>query len=363
MAEFSNYLSDQHSDIDRDAEMRTNTKLYELMKLPSARYILFKKLQPLVNRAITPSWTVQNEEISQKNEQKLAEFSIFNYSAVQPIVDEIFQVNNSEKFWPRGVLYIGKNGIGKHNLPVSQKEWSGEGNINHLYTMDISYAKKSTSDEFEAGNDFVGEFIPSRSALVTLTNKHLSLFAHAHSMLCWHERYKFCSTCGNRMRLEESGYKGTCLSEECSSNKGVHNTCYPRTDPVVIMCVQSTDKRRCLLGRKKGWNMFSCLAGFVEPGEAAEDAVRRETVEESGVKVHQVIYHSSQPWPFPSSLMLGFQATALNEDVKVNKEELEEAKWFDREEVALAVQGNSSLLQIPPKQTIAHQLIKAWATQ
>jgi len=128
------------------------------------------------------------------------------------------------------------------------------------------------------------------------------------------------------------------------------------------MIVISQNGRKCLLGRKRGWpkRMFSCLAGFMEPGESVEDAVKRETLEESGVTVSNVCYHSSQPWPFPGSLMIGCQATAQTEDIVVNEEEMDDVRWFDHVTVTRALKGMSEELILGPKQTIAHQLIKHW---
>jgi NAD+ diphosphatase len=135
---------------------------------------------------------------------------------------------------------------------------------------------------------------------------------------------------------------------------------------VVIAAVLSRDRHRCLLGRNKQFppGFYSCLAGFIEPGETMEEAVRREVSEESSIRVGGVIYHSSQPWPFPSQLMLGCWAEALNEDIKIDPEELEDAKWFTKEEVAKALANSVDLagpgLKVPPKYAIAHHLLKSW---
>ncbi|KAK3758634.1 hypothetical protein RRG08_019544 [Elysia crispata] len=208
-----------------------------------------------------------------------------------------------------------------------------------------------------------GLFVTPFPATMQMEETHAGIFAEAHSILCWLERYRFCPTCGSRQKTVEGGYKQICINIDCSSHKGVHNTCYPRVDPSLIMLVISPDKKMCLLGRQKRFppKMFSCLAGFMEPGECIEDTCRREVEEESGVKVGKVDYHSSQPWPFPATLMLGCVAYARTETIKVDKEELEEARWFPRADVAQMMAGkHPDGLFVPPKQAIAHQLIKSW---
>ncbi|KAM7391045.1 hypothetical protein PAMP_021762 [Pampus punctatissimus] len=203
---------------------------------------------------------------------------------------------------------------------------------------------------------------PNRD-LLTLSEEEAGVVAQARSVLAWHSRYSFCPTCGGRTEPEEGGYKRSCLNADCRSLKGVHNTCYPRVDPVVIMLVIHPDGNQCLLGRKKIFpaGMFSCLAGFIEPGETVEAAVRREVQEESGVKVGPVQYVSCQPWPMPSNLMIGCLAVAVSTDIKVDENEIEEARWFPRQQVMDSLlRGSSPAFSVPPRQTIAHQLIRHW---
>uniref|UniRef100_A0A8C7XZ33 NAD(+) diphosphatase n=1 Tax=Oryzias sinensis TaxID=183150 RepID=A0A8C7XZ33_9TELE len=203
---------------------------------------------------------------------------------------------------------------------------------------------------------------PNRD-LLRLDEEEAGVVAQARSVLAWHSRYSFCPTCGSPTSLQEGGHKRSCLNPECRSLKGVHNTCYPRVDPVVIMLVIHPDGNQCLLGRKSIFpaRMFSCLAGFVEPGETIEEAVRREVEEESGVKVGPVQYVSCQPWPMPSSLMIGCHAIATSTDIKVDEDEIEDARWFPRQQVVDSMfRGAHQTLVIPPRQTIAHQLIRHW---
>uniref|UniRef100_A0A452IT77 NAD-capped RNA hydrolase NUDT12 n=1 Tax=Gopherus agassizii TaxID=38772 RepID=A0A452IT77_9SAUR len=204
---------------------------------------------------------------------------------------------------------------------------------------------------------------PPMPALLQLPEKEAGVVAQARSVLAWHNRYQFCPTCGSATKIEEGGYKTTCLKEDCLSLQGVHNTSYPRVDPVVIMQVLHPDGNQCLLGRQKRFppGMFTCLAGFVEPGETIEDAVRREVEEESGVKIGHVQYVSCQPWPMPSSLMIGCLAVAVSTEIRVDKNEIEDARWFTREQVVdVLIKGNQRSFFVPPSRAIAHQLIKHW---
>ncbi|XP_048064925.1 peroxisomal NADH pyrophosphatase NUDT12 [Megalobrama amblycephala] len=207
-------------------------------------------------------------------------------------------------------------------------------------------------------------FLPgAMPGLLRLSDDDAGVVAQARSVLAWHSRYRFCPTCGSSTKVEDGGYKRTCLRAGCRSLQGVHNTCYPRVDPVVIMLVLHPDGNQCLLGRKKIFppGMFSCLAGFVEPGEALEAAVRREVLEESGVQVGPVQYVSSQAWPMPSCLMIGCHCVALTTDIKVDESEIEEARWFTRQQVIDAlVKDKRAVFSMPPRQAIAHHLLKHW---
>jgi len=181
----------------------------------------------------------------------------------------------------------------------------------------------------------------------------LSAIAMAKSMVTWHQRHGFCANCGTRTAMKEGGWK-----RDCPSCKAEH---FPRTDPVVIMLVHSGDK--CLMGRQKQFmpGMWSCLAGFVEAAETIEDAVKREIFEESGIRCTDVTYYMTQPWPYPSSLMIGCSARATNEDIVVDHAELEDARWFSRAETALmhSREHPDGLFAANPF-AIAHHLIGKW---
>jgi len=182
---------------------------------------------------------------------------------------------------------------------------------------------------------------------------HLPPLAEAKALLHWHAKHRFCSNCGAATQVLQSGWK-----RDCAACKVEH---FPRTDPVVIML--AVDGDRCVLGRSGRFvsTMWSCLAGFVEPGEAIEDAVRREIREEVGISCGRVDYFASQPWPFPSSLMIGCHAQALSHDIVVDREELEGARWFDREEIAaMLLRRHPDGLTTPPPVAIAHHIIRSW---
>jgi NAD+ diphosphatase len=182
---------------------------------------------------------------------------------------------------------------------------------------------------------------------------HLPLIAEAKAVLHWHLRHRFCSNCGAPTQVTQAGWK-----RDCASCKAEH---FPRTDPVAIMLAVSGEQ--CLLGRSPRFlpTMWSCLAGFIEPGEAIEDAVRRETREEAGITCGRVVYFHSQPWPFPSSLMIGCHAEALTSDIVVDRAELEDARWFSKAEVeSMLLRRHPQGLTTPPPVAIAHHLIRAW---
>src|ERR1700710_2203861 len=183
--------------------------------------------------------------------------------------------------------------------------------------------------------------------------EQLSAIAMAKSMVSWHQRHGFCANCGTRSAMKEGGWK-----RDCPTCKAEH---FPRTDPVVIMLVTSGEK--VLLGRQKQFlpGMYSCLAGFVEVAETIEDAVRREIFEEAGIPCNDVKYYMTQPWPYPSSLMIGCVARATNEDIIVDHAELEDARWFDREEATLMLRRqHPDGLAGPHPFAISHHLLGQW---
>ena len=179
-----------------------------------------------------------------------------------------------------------------------------------------------------------------------------ALLALARAMLFWHSRHRFCGVCGNPTLSEEAGHMRRCTNPDCAA---MH---FPRTDPAVIMLV--TDGERALLGRNKNFppGMYSTLAGFVEPGESLEDAVAREVLEETAIEVDRVVYHSSQPWPFPANIMLGFHARAVSSRIAVDYGELEDAKWFERD--WLRAHADDNTFRLPRLDSIARRLVEDW---
>lgn len=183
--------------------------------------------------------------------------------------------------------------------------------------------------------------------------EQLSAVAQAKSLVSWHQRHGFCANCGAKSSMAEGGWKRVCPS--CKTEH------FPRTDPVVIMLVEKGDK--CLLGRQKQFapGMYSCLAGFVEAAETIEDAVKREIFEESGIRCTDVTYYMTQPWPYPSSLMIGCSARAISDEITVDKMELEDARWFDRDEAMLMwKREHPDGLAGPHPFAIAHHLLGRW---
>ncbi|MER8580206.1 NAD(+) diphosphatase [Mesorhizobium sp. M1423] len=178
--------------------------------------------------------------------------------------------------------------------------------------------------------------------------------AQGAALLAWHASHRFCSKCGTEAEMRAGGYKRHCPA--CGTEH------FPRTDPVAIMLTATREK--CLLGRGRhfGPGMYSALAGFIEPGETIEAAVRRETLEEAGIRLGRVVYHASQPWPFPYSLMIGCFGEPLNDDIHPDLNELEDCRWFLRDEVlSMLAREHPGGLVTPPKGAIAYNLIRAWA--
>jgi NAD+ diphosphatase len=189
-----------------------------------------------------------------------------------------------------------------------------------------------------------------REAGLRLSAHEAGLFAYAKGLAHWQREMRYCSACGTPLQLVAAGHRALC--------NGCGKLHFPRTDAAIIVIVEH--EGACLLGRQSGWptGRYSTLAGFVEPGESLEDAVRREVAEEAGVRVDQVHYHSSQPWPLPASLMVGFTATAHGRDIRLRDGELEEARWFTPEQIADGLADGS--FATPPKLSVSYQLLAHW---
>ena len=220
-----------------------------------------------------------------------------------------------------------------------------------LFALDVSAAEDPAERGPLAG---LGAFHEARAAAQMLAMNDAAIMGQAKAMIDWHQRHGFCARCGAPTAIMDGGYRRAC--DACGAEH------FPRTDPVVIML--ATHGEECLVGRGRQFprGMYSALAGFVEPGETIEEAVRRELKEEAGIEVGGVTYHATQPWPFPSSLMIGCFAQSLTRDLVVDENELAEARWLDRATARAVIQGERvEGLWLPPPIAIAHHLIKAWA--
>src|SRR6201991_2586530 len=222
-----------------------------------------------------------------------------------------------------------------------------------IFGMGISAA---AAEKLIGRNDVAVTELRGMAMQGVLPLEQLSAIAMAKSLVGWHQRHGFCANCGTRTSMTQGGW-----NRDCPSCKVEH---FPRTDPVVIMLVTSGDK--CLLGRQAQFppSMWSCLAGFVEAAETIEDAVCREILEESNIQCTDVRYYMTQPWPYPSSLMIGCTARATTTDIIVDKSELEDSRWFSRDEaVAMLRKQHPQGLTGPHPVAIAHHLLANWVAQ
>ncbi|PSL22259.1 NAD(+) diphosphatase [Shimia abyssi] len=196
------------------------------------------------------------------------------------------------------------------------------------------------------------QFAELRGVMARLSPRDAELSATARAIFGWHKSHRFCAACGHESRMAMAGWQRNC--PDCGTSH------FPRTDPVVIMLI--THGNKVLMGRSPGWpdGMYSLLAGFVEPGETLEAAVRREVLEEANISVGQVDYLASQPWAFPSSMMFGCRGAALNEDITIDPEEIDDAIWVSREDIMQAFAGAHPFLKPARPGSIAHFILRNW---
>jgi NAD+ diphosphatase len=209
------------------------------------------------------------------------------------------------------------------------------------------------AEALKSRSEFLVTDLRSIAVRGLVAQDHLPSIALAKAMLHWHARHRFCANCGTPTAVTQCGWR-----RDCPQCKVEH---FPRTDPVVIML--AVQGERCVLGRSPRFvpNMWSCLAGFIEPGESIADATRRETREEAGIACGRVKFFDAQPWPFPHSLMIGAHVEALSDRIVVDREELEDARWFSKDEVAaMLTRAHPDGLTAPPGIAIAYHILRAW---
>lgn len=369
-------------------------------------WIVFDKGQPLVKKSIDGQCSGLAFLSTDQVKHFLGEEPYFGQSELEgQIADPSISDLESARIRGPRIVFLG-SAIPQNTLAQDVRVMIDAG-INHQYpsyfAFDISghtTPENATSllHLVTSGDDHL-EFSEPRMVAVTFSTFDASLFAQAKSMVDWNLRNRFCPACGEPNYSLWAGWKLSCTTllpfnnrvshkDPCPSSQGLQNYVHPRTDAVVIVAVISSDGDRILLGRSKRFPhlMYSCLAGFLEPGESPEEGVKREVMEESGVSVRDVQYHSAQPWPYPASLMLGCYAIAERESIQLMDCELEDAQFFSKAQVrkALGYTGETTMAQaegkkvedpsllphdrlagstfrVPPRTAIAGVLISEWA--
>lgn len=239
------------------------------------------------------------------------------------------------------VLRLGASELGPAAPDIDTAILLGRDDGNWLFAAEL---EMETEPDLGAG----WKFVELRDVLGELSGDDAALVAYARAMVNWRRRHRHCGVCGSVNVPREAGFVMECRAELCGHKS------FPRLDPAIIVLVHAGD--RCLLGRQPTWptGRYSTIAGFVEPGEGLEDAVRREVREETNIEVSACRYFASQPWPFPSALMIGFHATAASNDIRLNDGELADARWVTREQIA------AREVTLPPRTSVAFRLIEAW---
>ena len=253
----------------------------------------------------------------------------------------------------RNLLAPGDEPAPIYLAPAPEVLASGEAPVLLGLVEDVAYFAIDVSRHDEPPLAGRGRYLDLREVGPLLPRLDGAILAYARGMTIWQRRHMFCGRCGSPTESREAGHVRVCSSPDCGA------PCFPRTDPAVIMLVHDGGDR-VLLGRQRMWRtgQHSVLAGFVEPGESLEQAVAREVREEVGIAVTDIAYHSSQPWPFPSSIMLGFVARALEVELRVNRAELEHAAWYSREEVRNSPEDDA--FRLPRRDSISRRLIEDW---
>ncbi|KAF9887290.1 NADH pyrophosphatase [Aspergillus nanangensis] len=372
-----NYFSS--SPLNRLSFLRTEHPfLSAAIRHPSARFVLLKDLAPLTKSPAEPYYAKHNEV------QKLVPDDIYDKPE-----EDIIKEFDSRKTTPH-LVFLGLDETRKQD-GLTWNIYTGA----PFFALDVT--PKGCEEQQTTCKSVIGEmeakglsFLQAR-VVMSFSADEAAVYAQSRALIDWNTRNTFCGTCGNPTLSVNAGTKRACPPTDaalvdqgkcverpaCNTRTTLSNLSFPRTDPTIIVAVISADAKRILLGRSKRFppNWYSTLAGFIEPAESIEDAVRREVWEEAGVTLSRVVIHSSQPWPYPANLMIGAIAQVSDvEHEKINLEhdpELEDAKWFDVQEVEEALRiGISALgdnagpeykggLRLPPHTAIANQLIRA----
>jgi len=279
-----------------------------------------------------------------ENDERMIELAASGEARFVPIDSEKNFVSkgggNPEAVFLQGMMARAVISVAEHHIFLGYVEGTP------YFAVDV------TGKETPLGE--MGEFVDLRQVGSLLFAREGSILAYARGMTYWHRRHRYCGLCGAPTRVIRAGHVRLCTNENCRTEH------FPRTDPAVIMLVTDPDDR-CLLARNAAWpgRRVSILAGFVDPGESAEQAVIREVAEETGIKVTNVRYVGSQPWPMPRSLMLGFRADApAGQAIAVDHDELAEAYWFSRDELLAAIEARE--IALPPPVSIARHIIESW---
>jgi NAD+ diphosphatase len=290
-----------------------------------------------------PVWRTHNLVIEVEGGEPRA--AVLNVEAVGAVLGGLTDGDVEERFVRGELVFLGLIDERAHfSFDVS----GHEAPIEMLRSPALAAAGMAAGNIAQVGV----RFADLRQLGARLERREGALLALARAMVFWHSRHRFCGLCGSPTRSEEAGHMRRCTDPAC------HAMHFPRTDPAVIMLV--TDGERALLGRNRNFipGMYSTLAGFVEPGESLEDAVAREVREETAIEVGAVHYHSSQPWPFPANIMLGFYAEATSREITVDYGELEDARWFERG--WLLSHADDDSFRLPRLDSIARRLMEDW---
>ncbi|EMC93902.1 hypothetical protein BAUCODRAFT_567473 [Baudoinia panamericana UAMH 10762] len=379
--EVANYFSG--SPLNRVGFLRGDNKFLTLaLHHPSTQFLLCKDLQPLVSP-------------TQKGK-----LHYLKYADVKPVIGEnpyatteteMIGMYNSNTYVPQ-MIFLGIDEKAKEGVEYENKKNIYRGAP--YFAVDVTPkggVKEACEELIKTVTDKGIEF--SKGRVMDLTSAQAAIYAEARQLLDWNARNPFCAACGQPTLSVNAGFKRTCPPRDlartasktstdenerppCVTRKGISNLCFPRTDPTVIMAIVNHAGDKILLGRQSRWppHWYSTLAGFAEPAESIEEAVRREVYEEAGVHVGRVVIHSTQPWPYPANLMIGAVGQSIPGDGEKidlgNDPELDDARWFDFDEVREALKvGTSGLgedagpgykeggLRLPPTTAIANQLM------